>query len=138
MKREIAGFREIEHTADWELEVWAPDILELLKQAALGMFFLSGAQLSDGPRLTREFEVTAIDPEGLLVSFLSELLYYGEGEGLGFDHFELSLVDGEKLCAQAKGAPFVSLDKEIKAVTYHNLEVRDEPGGLLVRIVFDV
>ncbi|MFC2053874.1 archease, partial [Chloroflexota bacterium] len=36
MKREIAGFREIEHTADWELEVWAPDILELLKQAAIG------------------------------------------------------------------------------------------------------
>ena len=137
MKKETAGFREIEHTADWELEVWAPDILELLKQAALGMFFLSGAQLSDGPRLTRKFEVAAVDPEGLLVSFLSELLYYGEGESLGFDQFELSL-DGEKLWAQAEGAPYVSLDKEIKAVTYHNLKVRNGPGGLLVRIVFDV
>ncbi len=137
MKRKTAGFREIEHTADWELEVWAPDILELLKQAALGMFLLSGAKLSDGPRVMREFEVTAVDPEGLLVSFLSELLYYGEREGLGFDRFELSL-EGEKLWAQAEGAPFVSLDKEIKAVTYHNLEVRHEPGGLLVRIVFDV
>ena len=36
------GYREIEHTADWELKVWAPDLRGLLEQAARGMYALSG------------------------------------------------------------------------------------------------
>ena len=36
------GFREHAHTADWELEVWAPDLPALLEQAAHGMYAISG------------------------------------------------------------------------------------------------
>jgi SHS2 domain-containing protein len=36
------------------------------------------------------------------------------------------------------GAPIASMDKEIKAVTWHNLRVRREADGLRVNIVFDV
>ena len=40
------GFREHAHTADWELEVWAPDLPTLLEQAARGMYAISGVQLA--------------------------------------------------------------------------------------------
>jgi SHS2 domain-containing protein len=131
------GYREIEHTADWELEVWAPDLPALLEQAARGMADLAGLRLRDGPRLERSLHVQGSDDESLLVAFLSELLYYTEGENIGFDHYHLT-VQGGALQAELGGAPVASLDKEIKAVTYHRLQVRHTHRGLEVNIVFDV
>ena len=137
MNTETAGFREIEHTADWELQVWAPDLQALLEQAARGMYALSGARLESRPRQIYLLEMEASDPESLLVTFLSELLYYGEQEGLGFDSYQLHL-DGNTLRAELGGAPLDTIDKEIKAVTYHNLDIHEGPHGLEVKIVFDV
>jgi SHS2 domain-containing protein len=51
------GFQEIAHTADWELEVWAPDLCTLLEQAAQGMYHLCEAKLSNQPRLSRKIEI---------------------------------------------------------------------------------
>src|SRR3990170_8764539 len=123
-----AGFREIAHTADWELLVWAPDLCSLLEQAARGMYALAGTRLSTGPRLDRKIDLQTTDRESLLVSFLAELLYLGEVEGLGFDTFDLAL-EKEVLHAQLGGAPVASQIKEIKAVTYHNLAIRQTESG---------
>jgi SHS2 domain-containing protein len=131
------GFREIEHTADWELAVWAPDLMSLLTQAALGMFALSGTSLHAAPRQTCQLDLPATDPERLLVAFLSELLWLGERDGLAFDFFDLSLRAG-RLHARLEGAPIASQSKEIKAVTFHNLAIRQSESGLEANIVFDV
>jgi SHS2 domain-containing protein len=133
----ITGFREIEHTADWELEVWAPDMSQLLEQSARGMYALSGTRLIDEPRQKRVITLEALDAESLLVSFLTELLYLAETENLAFDEFQLELFD-HSLHAQLGSAPIASQDKEIKAVTFHRMEIRAKAQGLQVNIVFDV
>jgi SHS2 domain-containing protein len=132
-----AGYREVEHTADWELEVWAPDLAALLEQAARGMYALTGARLGAGPRVQRWLQLEAPDPESLLVGFLSELLYLGESEGTGFDSFDLRL-EGYRLRVGLSGAPLEGMSKEIKAVTYHNLQVQSGAEGVRARVVFDV
>lgn len=137
MDEKTAGFWEIEHTADWELNVWAPDYPGLLEQAARGMYALSGAKLKDGPRQARDLAISERDREGMLVSFLTELLYLGEIEGLGFDTFSLR-IEGDRMEAHLEGASLESVAKEIKAVTYHQLAVRKTGRGLEVNIVFDV
>jgi SHS2 domain-containing protein len=137
MAAELAGYREVEHTADWELEVWAMDLPGLLEQAARGMSYLSGIRLHIEPRLARTLTLKADDSETLLVKFLSELLYITEQEHVGFDKFRIS-VDGFDLQAELEGAQLASIDKEIKAVTYHRLAVRQTDGKLRVNIVFDV
>lgn len=137
MEDAAAGFREVEHTADWELEVWAPDLVGLLEQAARGMFALSGTRLQPDQRLERRFRLSAIDHETLLVKFLSELLYLNEQEGLGFDRFDLKFRQ-DILEVRLAGAPVIAQDKEIKAVTYHNLAIRQLASGLAVNLVFDV
>lgn len=139
----MAGYLEIDHTADWELEVWAEDLPGLLEQAARGMYALSGARLQPGTSEARSFSIRAADAESLLVRFLSELLYYGQQTGVGFDRYVLILnhpAAGEQfeLHATLEGSPLLSVDKEIKAVTYHNLAVRQEAGELRVHVVFDV
>ena len=137
MAGQASGFREKEHIADWELDVWAPDLPGLLVQAARGMYWLMGARLQDGARLQRTLEFSGVDAESLLVGFLQELLYLSDSEGLGFDQFKVT-IEGERGRAELSGAPIVHLGKEIKAVTYHNLAVHKIEAGLEATVVFDV
>jgi SHS2 domain-containing protein len=137
MKTEF-GFREHPHTADWELEVWAPDLATLLEQAARGMYTLSGMRLLAGSPQERSIALHAADAEGLLVNFLTELLWVEQEEGLGFDDFAITVEDQINLRAELRGSAIANLDKEIKAVTYHNLAVETTSQGLRVNIVFDV
>lgn len=137
MNQPPAGYREIEHTADWQLEVWAPDLPLLFEQAALGMYELSGTGLESQPHVSEELWLEAPDEEGLLVEFLTELLFLGESQSLAFDDFTIQ-IESHKLYARLSGAPIKSQSKEIKAVTYHNLEIKEGPRGLEVSIVFDV
>jgi SHS2 domain-containing protein len=131
------GYREIEHTADWELEVWAPDLRRLLEQAARGMYALAGMRLEPSPPERRELELQAEDAESLLVVFLGELLHFIEKDNLAFNEFQIEL-HGYALHAHLHGAQVQNIDKEIKAVTYHNLAVHQSNDGLRVNIVFDV
>jgi SHS2 domain-containing protein len=117
--------------------MWAPDVIGLLQQAAHGMYTLMHARLQIEPRETYRFEVAAPDRETLLVTFLSELLYFTQRDDVGFDRFDLT-YEGERLTAEVEGAPLESIAKEIKAVTYHNLAVRETARGLEATIVFDV
>lgn len=137
MEDRISGYRELEHTADWELEVWAPDFVTLLEQAARGMYALSGTKIATTRPEIRMLELAAQELEVLLVMFLEELLFLGEVDGLGFDKFDLTLIDGI-LSAELGGGDLISQEKEIKAVTYHNLEIRETEQGVKVSIVFDV
>lgn len=131
------GFQEVEHTADWALEVWAPSLEALLEQAARGMYALARTQLQPEPRVTRTFTLAFDDPETLLVDFLNELLYLEEIEGLGFDTFHLHLENGI-LKAHVEGAPIQHMEKLIKAATFHNLRVEQKPEGWRATVVFDV
>jgi len=130
-------YEEIQHTADWSLRVWASDLPELFAEAARGMNMLTGARRVTGPRTQHTYDASAADVESLLVSFLSELVYLAEQEGVAFDEFDIS-VEGRKLKVMMKGAPLVSADKTIKAVTYHNLHIRQTERGYETEIVFDV
>ena len=98
---------------------------------------LSGTVTGTGPRLKRAFETEAPDSESLLVAFLSELVYCQEQENLAFDTFEVK-VASQWLKVEMKGAEIVSVDKAIKAVTYHNLKIEKTEQGFETTIVFDV
>lgn len=137
MNAETAGYLEIEHTADWELKAWALELSDLFEQAALGMYALAGMVLQSRPRLSRSIELHNVDSESLLVDFLSELLYFSEVEEIGFDSFDIRINECV-LNATLHGAPLETISREIKAVTYHNLAVKEGVSGLEVSIVFDV
>jgi SHS2 domain-containing protein len=130
-------YEELQHTADWALRVWAAELPALFAEAALGMNALSGVQLAESPRLSRIFETRAADEESLLVAFLSELVYSAEQERLAFDAFDVRLGEN-RLRVAMTGAAILSMNKSIKAVTYHNLKIRPTVRGVEVDIVFDV
>jgi len=142
------GFEEISHTADWSVRVWAEDLPSLFAESARAMNSLAGVETVSSPRVKRTFKIESMDVESLLVAFLSELVYYQEQENLAFNQFDLQIEEpaptgtavpkGQKLKVEMEGAEITSVDKAIKAVTYHNLKVEQTEYGLEVMIVFDV
>lgn len=133
------SWREIEHTADWAIEVRAPNLEALYLEAAAGLYGLAGCTLGDGDA-EETFEVDGPDDETVLVAFLEELLYFIDVHHLAFDSLALTR-DGEVLRVRATGGREVTaIVKTIKAVTYHDLEIeRDEATGeLVVTVVVDV
>lgn len=132
-----SGFEELPHSADWQMRVWATSLPGLFAEAARGMNALAGIKPSPGVRVRREFEADAADAESLLVAFLSELVWAAEQENLVFDTFKVVLTD-TKLNVRMMGAHILSVNKSIKAVTYHNLQIRQTDDGFQVEIVFDV
>jgi SHS2 domain-containing protein len=138
-----AGFREIDHTADWELEIWAPDETGILVQAARGMYEMSGLTYGGNGdvRRTRQFAIERPDRESLLVGFLSELLYVLQTDHLAFDRFEFELDETSSTPAvrvSAGGRPVTGVDKEIKAVTWHRIALEPTDEGWSGRVTFDV
>lgn len=135
-------FEEIPHTADLCLHVWAADLTSLFVESARGMNALARFRIAEKPRVERTFSTSAVDTESLLVAFLSELVYFAEQDRLAFDRFDLSLdlITGQpcRLSATLHGAPILSLDKVIKAVTYHNLRIQRTTQRYEMEIVFDV
>ncbi len=137
MENHESGYTELDHTADWSVHVWAPTLPKLFEQAARAMYALTGAELRIRPRRFVPIQLDAPDAEGLLVAFLNELLYRGEEQGLGFVRYELEVSDTH-LEGQLRSAPLVAISKEIKAVTYHGLEIRHTERGVEATIIFDV
>lgn len=133
----VSPFREIEHTADWSLQVWGASMSELFVDAARGMYSLLQATPS-ARDIARAIDLSADDYESLLVAWLQELLYLTETDGLVFDYFRMRDPSSTRLQADVRGGPAAHMEKVIKAVTYHELAIRTTPQGVEATIVFDV
>ncbi|OUL23728.1 archease [Nostoc sp. 106C] len=134
----LAGFEEVEHTADWAYRVWGQNLADLFIQAANGLYAIASVQRGANFPVSRNIQLHGVDYESLLVAWLNELLYLHESEGLGFNRFEILHLDRHNLQAKVSGAPVKNSNKLIKAVTYNNLAIQTTEKGLEATLVLDV
>ena len=135
-------YEVIEHTADVGLVVNGTTLAELFANAALGMFALMAELAGVAEKEVRQVEVESEDWGGLLVKWLSELLFYLDSEELLFHRFQINELVPYRLKARAYGEP---IDRQrhqlhfgVKAVTKHMLEVREEDGHWRAQVLFDI
>jgi SHS2 domain-containing protein len=131
-------FNEIEHTADVSLQIQSEDLAGLLHGAASAMLSLMGMSTDKKGESTRTIEVEGIDREDLLVAWLQELLYLMERYEVGFGKMDIVEISDTHLTAITEEIPGMVPSREIKAVTYHGLEIKETERGFEVTIVFDV
>ena len=134
--------REIEHTADVGLEVDAPTLPMLFERAGLAMLALMVDLTGVAPRDVMPLVVEADGLAELLHDFLSALLVACTARGFVASELAVDAIDTRTVRATAKGERLDparhDVRAEIKAVTYHELDVRPVPGGWQARVIFDV
>jgi len=142
MTEESRGsFEFIDHTADIGIRVQAPALEDLFETAGLAFTELVTSADSLDCRVERRFKLEEDDIETLLVSWLQELIYLLDTEDLVFGRFQVKLQDFS-LEASAWGDVFDpdihTMKTEIKAVTYHQLEVTKSDLGWQAQVIFDI
>lgn len=140
MNTQSRGYQEVAHTADLEIKAWGKDLNELYISAVEGMFHLSGVEeyqegFSD---ISETITLEAMDYEGLLILFLEELLYRLTEDYMLFKVQKLTISDQFTLKAKLKGTQIESYRRDIKAVTYHRLNIQETEDGYMVNVVFDI
>jgi SHS2 domain-containing protein len=137
------AYRIFDHTADLGVEVTAATPEELYAGAAFALFDLLADLRSVRALNVRAIDVAGENPADLLVNFLREVLYAWNGDGFLMKRCTVTKLTSGRIEATLAGEPFDPvrhlLFREIKAVTYHQSEVRQLPeGGWTARVVFDV
>ncbi len=129
----------IDHTADVAIKTHGKNLEEAFENAAYAMFDIMADASSVKAVGEMKVEVEAGDLGQLLVDWLSELLYICDVEDILFSEFEVNIseyklvgiVRGEKMDATRHG-----LKTDIKAVTYHMLEINVDEN--YVQVLFDI
>ena len=137
-----AGFTILDHPADLGVEARGRDLPEAFRQAAAGLMSIIVDPLTVTSRETRLIVLDAGDVHQLLIRWLSELLYLYDGQRFISSDFVMDHLTTTTLRAHVAGEHFAPerhrMRLDVKAVTYHQLEVREEADGTAVRVFLDV
>ncbi len=132
-------YENLEHTADVMIRAYGSTLEECFENAAYGMMDQILDATSVVARVEEEFSVEGGSREDLLYNFLSEVLFIFDARRLALSVFHVTLQDGMLKC-RASGERFDrerhSPKQEIKAVTYHMLQVNE--GEPSITVLFDV
>jgi SHS2 domain-containing protein len=132
----------IEHTADLGITATGTTLNQAFEEVARGMFAI---MTNDGLIENRVKKTVTIEGTGdlelLVVDWLSELLYLRDVKGLVFGDFSVTVTE-KGLSAIVQGEPYDrkkhGYGAEIKAVTYHMLEIQTHKKGVTINVLFDV
>ena len=135
-------YRVFNHTADLGVEIYGKTVEELFVNAAFAIGdLMTDLQNVEVTKVRRIF-AEGTDWEDLLVNYLREVLYLFNGEGLLLGDYAIIELDPQHLVAEARGELFDPnrhrINTEIKAVTYHQVLVRETETGWIGRVIFDV
>ena len=141
--RKIKGkYKIIEHTADIGISIEAENLAELFALSACAMFDLMVDVSTVQPDRKAEIDLQADSLEELFITWLNELIYRADVSGMLFGTFEVHSITDQTLQGVARGEPYDekvhSIERHVKAATYHELEISRSAKGWRIRVIFDV
>ena len=135
-------FEVLDHTADIGLVVYGENLKALFENAGEAFFHLITDLRKVRRRVERRIKIGGESLDRLMVDWLSELLYLHDVENLLFKGFKVESIGEDGLMAVVKGEPFQErihvIKTEVKAVTYHRIEVRQERGRWKAQVILDL
>ena len=131
-----------DHTADVGVRVSGPDLPALVEPAGRGLYAVIGELTAGDDAETVRFELAADEPALMLRDYLAELLRLFDTEQRMVTAVEVERFDEARLVLAARvshvDADRSALEREVKAVTYHELAVRPVVGGYEATYIVDI
>lgn len=138
------GFEILPRTADIRMKVWGQTLQELFSNALRGIAsYLKEDVFLPEQKDRKEkhaLKIEAVDINSLLIDFLSEVIALSDIKNaifteVSFKEFGENFLEGTLLGVKTDG-----FDKDLKAVSYHEVDIKRNPqSGLLETIlVFDI
>jgi SHS2 domain-containing protein len=138
-------FEIIDHTADIGIVAYGKTKREVFINAAKGMFeIIAGENRDLKENFYDKIKLEAKSLEDLLIAWLNELLYISEVKLVILNKFKIKELSDGQIKAEVGGTKInhlsIRIKREVKAVTYHRLEVKkDEESGLWsAQVIFDI
>jgi SHS2 domain-containing protein len=132
----------LNHTADLRVRVFGNDPADLFTNAGLALFDLIAGPLPRSADQWLPLTVSADDRADLLINFLRELLYLWTGEDKLVSMVRIETISETGIEARVGFVDYLpgshAVWHEIKAVTYHQIEVKRTPSGWQATVVFDI
>ena len=138
----VPPFEILEHTADVGLRARGETLAALFENAAAGFLEIAFDRETVGEGEVRPLVVEADDREALLVNWLQEILWLVDGEGWLPRRVAVGEISETRVAGAAHGEPRNSARHRfciiIKAITYHQLSVREEKGVWVAEVYLDI
>jgi SHS2 domain-containing protein len=136
------SFEILEHPSDLGIEARGSSLAEAFQNAAIGLMSVILDISTVEPHDLRKINIEASDNDQLLVKWLSEILYLYDGQDFVCKEFHVHEFSSGSLQATVRGEVFSTSKHttriDVKAVTYHQLCVRQDTKGGLVRVFLDI
>jgi len=139
------GYEYLPHPADVRFSAYGSTLEEVFEQAAYAMFHVIIDTTTLNPERSVDIKLESLGLDNLLYDYLSELLYLFEVEEIVFCQFRVNSIektDGNYILhGKASGENIdqerQSFETEVKAVTYHLLEVTKGKVGYSAHVIVD-
>ena len=135
------GFEIVEHTADTGIRAWAPDLPRLFRAMAEGLFSVIGESARVSSTMKHTLHLEADSQTELLHDWLETLNALHQIHGELYTNFEVK-IDANRLTATVRGGPLDAargdLGIEVKAITWHDLDIRQTDRGLESYVLLDI
>ena len=131
-------YEVLEHKGDLKIRVWAGDLKGLFLNCLIGMYKAARYQ-GEGKLLKRKIKISSSELPSLLVDFLSEVLYLTEVYQEVYRKIEFKKFNEKNLEGILTGEKLKRMGVQIKAVTYHGLEIKQKKDGRWeAAVLFDI
>jgi SHS2 domain-containing protein len=140
------GYRILPHTTDAYIEAYGATLEEAFAQAGLALFNTMCNADSIEKSTSENIQVKAENEQTLLYNWLENLLLKFELESKVYSDFNVirinhrggglvldALISGEVYDKNKHGAKV-----EVKAVTFHRMEIIRDSSGVLLRFILDL
>ena len=142
MSDTMKGYAFFEHTADIGIKAHGATLRELFIRMAQGLTELLAEDSRLEPHAARAIQLQADDVESLLLVWLQELLFWFSTERFVPVEYDLEEVTPKGLRGQLRGDTFDpsrhEQGREVKAITRHMLEVREDRGMWHAQVIVDI
>lgn len=134
-----ARHRFDDHTGEVRLSVEAPTLAALFEEAGLALAELMLDESGEPSPEAQKVSLDAVDRSALLVQWLNELIFLSETHKRVYTEIRVEVVSDTHLDATVRGVFPEVLRTAVKAATFHEVRVEQEPDGRFwARVVLDV